>query len=80
MKTTVNIDPELVAEAMQLLGTKTKKETIRPALEALIRDKRRKLLRGKLANTDLSLDLEGLRETDRMLICQAAITGLVLTE
>jgi len=40
-------------------------------------------LRDKLANTDLSLDLEGLeglREADRTLIYQAAITGLVLTE
>ena len=66
MRTTVDIDPELVAEAMRLLGTKTKKETIRLALEALIRDRRRELLRGKLANTDLSFDLEGLerlRET-----------------
>ena len=66
MRTTVDIDPELVAEAMRLLGTKTKKETIRLALEALIRDRRRELLRGKLANTDLSFDLEELerlRET-----------------
>ena len=66
MRTTVDIDPELVAEAMRLLGTKTKKEAIRLALEALIRDRRRELLRGKLANTDLSFDLEGLerlRET-----------------
>jgi len=60
MRTTVDIDNELMAEAMRLLGTKTKKETIRLALEALIRDRRRELLRGKLANTDLSFDLEEL--------------------
>ena len=36
------------------------KETIRLALKELIRSE---LLRDKLANTDLPLDLEGLRET-----------------
>ena len=60
MRTTVEIDRELLAEAMRLLGTRTKRETIQRALEKVVREGRRQLLRRKLGNTDLALDLDEL--------------------
>ncbi len=60
MRTTVEIDRELLAEAMRLLGARTKRETIQRALEEVVREGRRQLLRRKLGNTDLALDLDEL--------------------
>ena len=60
MRTTVEIDRELLAEAMRLLGVRTKRETIQRALEEVVREGRRQLLRRKLGNTDLALDLDEL--------------------
>ncbi len=60
MRTTVEIDRELLAEAMRLLGARTKRETIQRALEEVVRERRRQLLRRKLGNTDLALDLDEL--------------------
>ena len=60
MRTTVEIDGELLAEAMRLLGARTKRETIQRALEEVVRERRRQLLRRKLGNTDLALDLDEL--------------------
>lgn len=37
MRTNIDIDDELLAEAMRLEGTKTKKETVELALRELIR-------------------------------------------
>ncbi|MGY4707807.1 type II toxin-antitoxin system VapB family antitoxin [Candidatus Bipolaricaulota sp. J31] len=60
MRTTVEIDEELLEEARRLLGTRTKRETIRRALEEVIRERRKELLRRKLGNTEMSIDLEEL--------------------
>jgi len=60
VRTTVEIDRELLAEAMRLLGARTKRETIQRALEEVVREGRRQLLRRKLGNTDLALDLDEL--------------------
>ncbi|HEX5402438.1 MAG TPA: type II toxin-antitoxin system VapB family antitoxin [Pseudonocardiaceae bacterium] len=38
MRTNVDIDDKLMADAMEALGTETKKETIEVALERAIRD------------------------------------------
>ena len=65
VRTTVEIDRELLPEAMHLLGARTKRETIQRALEEVVREGRRQLLQRKLGNTDLALDideLERLRE------------------
>jgi Arc/MetJ family transcription regulator len=45
MRTNVDIDDELMADAMAALGTETKKETIEVALQRVVREKR---LRGIL--------------------------------
>lgn len=46
MRTNVDIDDDLMTEAMEALGTETKKETIEVALTRVVREKR---LRGILA-------------------------------
>lgn len=66
MRTTIDIDRKLLSEAMRLLGTRTKKETVRRALEEVIRERRQRLLRDRLGNTELDIDLaelERLRES-----------------
>jgi len=62
MRTTVDIDERLLAEAMRLLNVRTKKEAIRRSLENLVQTKRRELLRKKLGQTDLALTLEELEK------------------
>ncbi|GAI50130.1 unnamed protein product, partial [marine sediment metagenome] len=55
MRTTVDLDEELVREVMDLLGVKTKRQAIRRSLEALVKQKKRERLRTKLGNLDLDL-------------------------
>lgn len=62
MRTTLDLDEELVKEVMALLGVKTKREAVRRSLEALIQQRRRERLRGKLGKVDLDLSLEELEE------------------
>ncbi len=65
MRTTVDLDEELVREVMDLLGVKTKRQAIRRSLEALVKQKKRERLRTKLGNLDLDLsleELEGMRQ------------------
>jgi Arc/MetJ family transcription regulator len=50
---------------MKLLGTTTKRETVRQALQALVAQKRRERLRAKLGRMKLSLTLERLDEMRR---------------
>jgi len=61
MRTTVDLDEELVREVMDLLGVKTKRQAIRRSLEALVQQKKRERLRTKLGNLDLDLSLEELK-------------------
>lgn len=60
MRTTVDLDEELVREVMDLLGVKTKRQAIRCSLEALVKQKKRERLRTKLGNLELDLSLEEL--------------------
>lgn len=60
VRTTVDLDEELVREVMDLLGVKTKRQAIRRSLEALVQQKKRERLRTKLGNLDLDLSLEEL--------------------
>ena len=67
MRTTIDLDDDLVREAMDLLGERTKRAVIRRSLEELIRQKRRERLRGKLGKLHLELtlsDLERMRQDE----------------
>ena len=65
MRTTLDLEEDLLREAMHLLGLKTKREVVRQALRALIAQKRRERLRTKLGRTDLHLTAEQLEEMRR---------------
>jgi len=62
VRTTIDVDEELLKEAMDLLGTKTKREAVRRSLEALVQERRRERLRAKLGEMDLDLSLHSLEE------------------
>ena len=60
MRTTIDVDEDLLKEAMDLLGAKTKREAVRRSLEALVQERRRERLRAKLGKMDLDLPLHSL--------------------
>jgi len=62
MRTTLDLDEQLLEEAKQLLGVKTKRETVERALRALIEQERRARLRERLGKIALDLSLEDLDE------------------
>ncbi|MCD6495379.1 type II toxin-antitoxin system VapB family antitoxin [Candidatus Bipolaricaulota bacterium] len=67
MRTTIDLDDDLVREAMDLLGERTKRAVVQRSLEELIRQKRRERLRGKLGKLHLELtlsDLERMRQDE----------------
>lgn len=55
MRTTLEIDEELMKRALALTKAKTKREVIRRSLEALIRQQRIERLLGKLGRFPLEL-------------------------
>ena len=64
MRSTVEIDDELVEEAKVLTGTKTKKEVVAYSLRELIRRKRREHLAGLFGSKVLDLtpdDIDKIR-------------------
>ena len=67
MRTTIDINDELILEAMRLAGAKSKKEVIHLSLQELIRQKRIERLVKKLGSFPLDLtpeNLEKLREDE----------------
>jgi len=63
MRTNININADLMKEAMSMALTKTKKETVEKALNELIENRKRKQIlnyRGKLNWTG---DLDEMRKT-----------------
>jgi Arc/MetJ family transcription regulator len=62
VRSTLEIDDKLIAEATLLTDAKTKKEVVRLALEALVRQKRREKLRNRLGKFPLELTLKKLAE------------------
>lgn len=67
MRTTVDINEELLIEAMRLAGARSKKEVIHLSLQELIRQKRIERLLKKLGKFPLDLtpqELEKLREDE----------------
>ena len=67
MKTTVEIDDDLIREAMKALRVKTKREAIETGLREVVRRKNLAALRNELGTFDLDLDLDELekRRSDR---------------
>jgi Arc/MetJ family transcription regulator len=62
MRTNVVIDDELMAEALESTGLKTKKAVIEEALRALVRLKRQEQVRSLRGRLQWEGDLERLRE------------------
>ncbi len=62
MRSTMEIDEKLLAEAMRLTDAKTKKEVVRLSLVNLIRKKRRERLKGKLNKFPLALTQSELKK------------------
>lgn len=61
MHTSLNINNDLLAEAMQLSGRKTKTDTITYALQTLIRQERLQQLKQYGGKIDLGINLDELR-------------------
>jgi Arc/MetJ family transcription regulator len=59
-KTTILIDENLLAEALETTGAGTKKEVIEAGLRALIETHNREALRQELGSFDIDLTLEEL--------------------
>ena len=59
-KTTVLIDERLLADAMEAIGAKTKREAIRAGLEALVKHHHRESLQKELGTFEIDLNLEEL--------------------
>jgi len=65
MKTLVDIDDRLLKEAMALAEAPTKKETIRQALQELIRARRRQALKAMAGSGAVDMPLSELRRARR---------------
>ena len=59
-KTTVLIDEQLLTDAMEAIGARTKREAIRAGLEALVKHHHRQSLQKELGTYDIDLNLEEL--------------------
>jgi Arc/MetJ family transcription regulator len=58
MRTNVDIDDELIAEAARLTGIKTKKELVHQALKTLIESKKRRSLLELVGKVELDPDYD----------------------
>ena len=61
MRTNIEIDDKLMADAMKAMGTKTKKETVEKALEAQLAIKRQLGMRRFKGKVDWQGDLDEWR-------------------
>jgi Arc/MetJ family transcription regulator len=62
MRTNIEIDDELLAEAMALTGEPTKRATVEAALRTMVRLKRQKQAGMNLAGIGWEGDLDAIRE------------------
>jgi Arc/MetJ family transcription regulator len=62
MRTNIDIDDELIAQAMAVTGLTTKKATVEEALRRLVRFHRRRVAMEKLAGSGWEGDLNTMRE------------------
>lgn len=61
MRTNIEIDDDLMAEAMQASGKRTKKETVEQALELLVRMHAQEALRELRGKVEWEGDLDAMR-------------------
>lgn len=61
MRTNINLDDELIAEAMRLSGARTKRETVEQGLRLLVTLKRQEALRQARGRLQWEGDLEAMR-------------------
>jgi len=61
-KTTVLIDEELLQDAIEAIGARTKKEAIEAGLKSLVRNFNREALRKELGSFEIDLTLDELEE------------------
>ncbi len=61
-KTTVMIDEDLLEQAVQAIGARSKREAIIVGLQTLVKRKNKELFRRELGTFDLDLDLGSLEE------------------
>jgi Arc/MetJ family transcription regulator len=61
VRTNIDIDDDLLAEAQRIAGTKTKRATVHYALEELVRRKDRQSVMDLLGTVDWNGDLESSR-------------------
>jgi Arc/MetJ family transcription regulator len=66
MRTNIDIDEQLLADAQAIAGTTTKKATVEHALRELIRRKQRRQVRDLLGTVDWIGDLDESRGGRRM--------------
>ena len=67
MRTLVDIDENILKEAMRLTNARTKKEVVNLSLRELVRRKKVESLKSRLGKVDLDLDhrtLERMRQDD----------------
>jgi Arc/MetJ family transcription regulator len=62
MRTNIEIDDELLAQAMKASGLKTKRATVEEALRRLVRQYRQKKAIADMAGLGWEGDLEAMRE------------------
>ena len=62
MRTNIDIDDTLVAEAMTVLGLKTKKATVEEALRKVVRQARQRQALKELRGIGWEGDLDAMRE------------------
>lgn len=62
MRTTLDLPEDLVKEAQELLGFKSKTDTVVASLRELIRRRRIDDLRAMLGHTEMNLDIARARE------------------
>jgi Arc/MetJ family transcription regulator len=63
LRTNIDIDDELLAEAQEVAGTSTKRATVQYALEELVRRKGRQSVMELYGTVDWEGDLEESRES-----------------
>lgn len=61
MRTNIEIDETLIAEAMEALGAKTKREAVQMALERIVRTKRQLRAWDELRGSGWEGDLDDMR-------------------
>lgn len=62
MRTTIDINKELLDKALKLSKIRTKKELINLSLKEYVRKIRLKNLKNRIGNYDLTIDVEDLEE------------------